>query len=256
MPSAGAVVVHGSVAEPPVSMTHDGTGPLPTIPAIMVSDVDGAEILASLPASGESQSATLRTYAATADIVADFSARGPSPFRYLIKPDVTAPGLNVYSSALDGRFAALRGTSLAASHVAGVAAVLRQRHPEWSPLDVKSALVNTAARVVTSDGVTPAPLLATGGGRVDAQAAARTPLTVNPASASFGLRTGDQSLSDSRALALKNVSADALTCSVRTTGASLVRPSETSIALAANEEGTLRLDLAADASPSGDREAT
>jgi subtilase family serine protease len=160
----------------------------------------------------------------------------------------------VYTSALDGRFAALRGTSLAASHVAGVAAVLRQRHPEWSPLDVRSALVNTAARVVTSDGVTPASLLATGGGRVDAQAAERSPLTVNPASASFGLRTGGQGLSDSRDLVLKNVSGENLNCTVTATGPGVVRPSETSIALAANEQGTLRLDLDAAASPSGDHD--
>jgi minor extracellular serine protease Vpr len=254
--SAGAAgaVVYGNVAEPQVSMTHDGSDPLPTIPAIMVSDVDGAKILASLPASGRSEGAALRTFGTTADVVAHYSARGPSPFRHLIKPDLTAPGLNVYSSALDGRFATLQGTSLAASHVAGVAAGLRQRHPEWSPLDVRSALVNTAARVVTSDGVTPASLLATGGGRADAQAAARTPLTVNPASASFGLRTRGQALSDSRDLVLRNVSGEDLSCTVTTTGPGLVRPSETSIALVANEQATLRLDLEAAASASGDHD--
>jgi hypothetical protein len=102
-----------------------------------------------------------------------------------MKPDVTAPGSDVLSSFPNGAFGELSGTSMAAPHVAGAAAVLLQRHPNWSPSDVKSALVLTGDPVhVDSREVSP---LREGGGRIDLPRADQPLLFAAPSSLSFGL---------------------------------------------------------------------
>ena len=78
--------------------------------------------------------------------IAGFSSSGPTPISLEMKPDVSAPGVDITSSvpAHEGTWASFSGTSMAAPHVAGAAALLLQRHPDWTPAQVKSALVLTA----------------------------------------------------------------------------------------------------------------
>ena len=81
-------------------------------------------------------------------VVTSFSSGGPTAFGHRLKPDVGAPGgadplLDAAESA-GGPFAVFDGTSMAAPHVAGAAALLLERHPGWTPRQVKSALVSTA----------------------------------------------------------------------------------------------------------------
>src|SRR5206468_8013349 len=77
-----------------------------------------------------------------------FSAGGLTPFGHALKPDVMAPGAQVLSSTLPefagDQFAVLDGTSFSAPHISGVAALLTQRHPTWTPQQMKSALMSTA----------------------------------------------------------------------------------------------------------------
>ncbi|MBW2984775.1 S8 family serine peptidase [Candidatus Woesearchaeota archaeon] len=85
------------------------------------------------------------------DYIAGFSSRGPTSIG-TVKPDVVAPGVDIYSAVPTGDcrlcdpsgYSGLSGTSMAAPHVAGAAALMKQAHPDWSPDDIKYALRNTA----------------------------------------------------------------------------------------------------------------
>lgn len=97
----------------------------------------------------------------------------PSSSRSRASIAVAAPGDTIFSAASgtasDG--VSMTGTSMASPHVAGIAAVLREVRPEWTPEEVKAALVNTASGVVRSaDGLREAPMRV-GSGRVDGLAA-------------------------------------------------------------------------------------
>ncbi|MBA2443832.1 MAG: S8 family peptidase [Nocardioidaceae bacterium] len=104
-------------------------------------------------------------------IVADFSSRGPAPDDGLLKPDLAAPGTGVLAAVAPpsnlGRLWDLySGTSMAAPQVAGVAALLRSEHGDWSPAAIQSALMTTADRL--SGRVSP---LDQGAGALDPQEA-------------------------------------------------------------------------------------
>ncbi len=152
---AGAIaVLVYNIAGGPVLMLGD-TG-LVDIPALMIGQADGNLILAEFDAGNTVsvvlEKSLLLTTADSGNVMASFSARGPAPLPDVLKPDVTAPGVNIIAgftprpaNATPGEnFAYLSGTSMSTPHVAGVAALLRQAHPEWSPATIRSALMTTA----------------------------------------------------------------------------------------------------------------
>ncbi|MFC4015025.1 S8 family serine peptidase [Nonomuraea purpurea] len=112
------------------------------------------------------------------DQVAGFSSTGPRADDHAIKPDVTAPGVGIVAAAAkgtaDGPYVAYNGTSMAAPHVAGAAAILAQRHPEWTGQQLKAALIGSAKP--TGD-TTP---FEQGAGRVDLVRALAQPVTAQP----------------------------------------------------------------------------
>ncbi len=125
----------------------------------------------------------------TPDVVADYSARGPAYMRYA-KPDLVAPGEAVLSAApgAPGMYASMSGSSVAAAHVAGAAALVRQAHPSWGHDEVKSALMHSAAgtvRVPDETGLRSALPLESGAGRLDVPAALAAPLELSPAAISI-----------------------------------------------------------------------
>src|SRR5205085_7870576 len=83
--------------------------------------------------------------ASKARTIASFSSSGPTPVSLELKPEVSAPGVNILSSvpASVGLWDRFSGTSMAAPHVAGGVALLRQRHPSWTVAQLKSALAST-----------------------------------------------------------------------------------------------------------------
>ncbi|MDX3072856.1 S8 family serine peptidase [Streptomyces sp. MI02-7b] len=126
---------------------------------------------ATVAAPGAADAALTVGAVDSADTVADFSSRGPRFRDDALKPEVTAPGVDIlaarsqYATFGSGPYATLSGTSMATPHVAGVAALVAARHPDWSGATIKNALVSTAEP-------TPAtPADAGGNGRVDAVAA-------------------------------------------------------------------------------------
>ncbi len=114
------------------------------------------------------------------DMIAPFSSKGPAARTQALKPELLAPGVQILSADLKEDFIAYNGTSMSAPHVAGVAALLKSIHPDWTPAQIKSAIVNTAVDLELE-------AMIQGNGRIDALAAAQTEILVEPAALSFGL---------------------------------------------------------------------
>jgi len=147
------------------------------------------------------------------DQVADFSSRGLT-LDGAIKPDLTAPGVEIVAARAAGTelgtrvgddYVAASGTSMAAPHVAGAAALLAQRHPVWSAADLKAALVGTA---VYNPAFT---ALHQGTGRVDVPAALEVSLLSSTPSLSFGLARWphDDDPALARSVTYRNLGAEA-----------------------------------------------
>jgi len=143
------------------------------------------------------------------DHIAAFSSRGPNMKSMAIKPDVIAPGFAVFSSYPGNRYASLSGTSMASPHVAGAAALLKALHHDWTPAQIKLALMNNSTFLQDD-------IMATGAGRIDVFAAASGNLIIDPPSLSLGLAPLElNNWSASRALHLTNRGAQAVTYNVK-----------------------------------------
>jgi subtilisin family serine protease len=124
-----------------------------------------------------------------ADVITGFSDSGPTTLSLQLKPDVAAPGENVLSSVPGNDWDSWSGTSMATPHVAGAAAVLKQRHPTWTPAQIKSALELTGAPVRQGTGTAEVSTTREGGGRIDLPRADAPLIFTAPTSLSFGLVT-------------------------------------------------------------------
>ena len=116
------------------------------------------------------------------DVIAGFSLRGPSSLASVTKPDITGPGVNIYA-ALDpaaGNYGYLSGTSMSSPHTAGSGALIRAAHPDWTPEEVKSALMLTAfTNGNEEDRTTPWTPDDVGSGRIDLTKAAKAGFVLN-----------------------------------------------------------------------------
>ncbi|WP_269937928.1 S8 family serine peptidase [Arthrobacter sp. HY1533] len=149
-----------------------------SVPTVHLSD---AAVLAKITTTDQKASIvpgdTTGLPAVALPQIAPFSSRGASTAvgGELLKPDITAPGVNVLAgvSPLDpsyggGNMGLMSGTSMSSPQVAGLGALLSAAHPDWSPMQIKSAMMTTAGAVKNADGSTNVDNFAVGAGEVDA----------------------------------------------------------------------------------------
>ncbi len=166
------------------------------LPAGMISDLDGAHLRAFADANGGSASIRVSTgieeiQTDRAGVITSFSSAGPTDFEHALKPDISAPGLDVLSSTppktTGSTFSVFAGTSMATPHIAGAAALLLQLHPDWSPWQVKSALMSTAGPAWGDTARTQeAPVLLEGAGLANLVTADTPEIFTAPQSLSLG----------------------------------------------------------------------
>jgi subtilase family protein len=164
-------------ADDPVSKAVDNAT---AAGVIVVVAAGNAGLPDTIGSPGTARSAITVGALNTFGTTAAYSSHAPSPGTLGFKPDVMAPGSSIQSTWIGGITVFLDGTSMAAPHVTGVAALLRKLQPSWTPADIKSALVTTATRV------NDAPLFRAAG-RVDAARADAATTFVDSAGISFGL---------------------------------------------------------------------
>ena len=184
----GMVVADSAAGDPGFSIFQGAGG--------TISDLDGARLRAAGAATAGAVTVRftkdrLEVPTSWPGVPTSFSAGGLTPFGHALKPDVTAPGANILSSTLPefggDPFIVSAGTSFSAPHVAGAAALLLQRHPTWTPKQVKSALMSTAGRAFADTALTQeASVLLQGAGLVNVAAADRPVIFTDPQSLSFG----------------------------------------------------------------------
>jgi subtilisin family serine protease len=176
-------------------------GVIPVVAAGNWGNDQGAGSVSSPATATSAIAAAAVEFVRATPVHADFSSIGPTPISLRLKPDVAAPGVGVVSSIPGGGWGSLSGTSMASPHVAGAAALLRERHPSWSVDQIKAALVESGSGVrLDADSAVLATPAYVGGGLVSLPQADRPLVFASPSSLSFGLQQRGTSVTQSLAL--------------------------------------------------------
>ncbi len=199
------------------------------IPAVLIGNTDGMALKQTIAANANTQvtlDPTFRTVDSTAaDQVAYFSSYGPSLGNMAIKPELAGVGSDIYTATQNydpagdlyhsTRYIGTQGTSFSTALVAGAAALVKQKFPNYKAAQIKSALVNTATAAVTDFDSNGNPITArvtaVGAGKLNASEALKASVTVEPATVSFGV-VGLSALT--QVLTLRNNGASPVTLSL------------------------------------------
>ncbi|PIA56499.1 hypothetical protein AQUCO_00700679v1 [Aquilegia coerulea] len=140
------------------------------MPFVAISPIDGGKVeeylTITLEATVDIKFQITELGTKPAPKVSDFSSRGPNKkFPWVLKPDILAPGIDILAAWLPNRrsvqigdnylstdYVLASGTSMAAPHVVGIAALLKSAHPEWSSAAIRSAMMTTADVINNENG--------------------------------------------------------------------------------------------------------
>jgi minor extracellular serine protease Vpr len=214
--AAGAVaaIIYNNVAGEIVVV------PGTAIPTLRTTLEDGQKLLAELGKGNNKVKFDVNFNSRYPETMAGFSSRGPAFGTWMIKPDVSAPGVNIRSTipthdpANPHGYGAKQGTSMASPHVAGAAALLLDAHPDWNVDDVKAALMNTTENLIDPTTGKEYAHNAQGAGSIRVVDAINTNTLVTPGSHSFGTFYKDKGKQvEKQHFTIKNLSSERQTYS-------------------------------------------
>ncbi|MGW2088789.1 S8 family serine peptidase [Streptomyces sp. NPDC001880] len=155
----------------------DGTDPMAQAVNTLSAETGALFVIAagnsgapgSIGSPGAADSALTVGAVDSTDRAANFTSQGPRYGDQALKPDVSAPGVDILAARSQlvsgsGLYTSKSGTSMATPHVAGVAALLAEQHPDWTGAQLKNALMSSSKTLTASS-------YALGAGRVDVAAA-------------------------------------------------------------------------------------
>ena len=185
---SASVIVNNAAGTGPIGMAAGPAAVNTTIPSYSLGTAEGLAVRNALSANPELQGTITPLGEAgnvvagfnIVDLISDFSSRGPSQAGQALKPDITAPGSNIWMADVGTGFGGNNssGTSFSGPLTAGAAALVLSGRPSFQPWQVKAALMNTADTSVfatkTAAGSTLAGLTRMGAGRVRADLAVAT----------------------------------------------------------------------------------
>ena len=172
------------------------------LPAVHLADgTEFTTFMAAHPTGVTAQFTAGQKHDGKSDVMASFSSRGPAG--NFIKPDVTAPGVQILAGqtptpdSITGGpageyFMAIAGTSMSSPHVAGAAILMKAAHPTWTPGQIKSALMTTSITdVLKEDETTRADAFDMGAGRIDIGRSNLAPLSFDETAADYAALSAD-----------------------------------------------------------------
>ena len=232
--AVGAIIYNNTTG----AIAMDTTGS--TLPAGSILQSDGLLLKSLAPimvSVGPDSKVETWVSDAPADTLASFSSRGPRGFDSMMKPEITAPGVAIFAANMGSgnQGVSMSGTSMSAPHVAGIVALMKEAHPNWTNEQIKAALMNTA--VDLADPLS-AEIPLQGAGRVDALAAVTTDVVAiaDPKFVSMNwgvIKVTEDTFTSVKSVTLRNFSDEEVTLDVGSlftsddTGATLTADVET-----------------------------
>jgi len=158
---------------PQIYSTNEDPNSIQLIPTVFITKEDGEFLLSLID-----NNLKLEFEDGGGVSISEFSSMGPT-IDACFKPEISAPGSSIYST-VPGGYGIGGGTSMASSMVAGLAALIKEVHPDWKTAEVKSALMNTATIIKNPYNGKPITFLLQGAGEADVSKALNTPALIEP----------------------------------------------------------------------------
>jgi subtilisin family serine protease len=239
-----AVVVANNDSTDPIGMGGEGKYDIPAVMVLKSAGDKVKENLAKGVVTVDLKSGKTLEKPWLVDTISPFSSRGPRSEDGLIKPEIAAPGSNIISAdrGSGDQGIQMSGTSMAAPHIAGVMALLKQRFPTLTPFELKSVLMGHAKVIADKDKKTYS-ISRQGAGRVQVAESLDAKLVVTPASLSLGNTDIEKQKTLAREITLKNIGTEAMTVKMEWAGTAALQFSAPSVVLAPGESKVMPLTV-------------